>query len=162
MLIVIFGESCTGKSTLAKKIADIIPCEIIAGKDYLRLAKSEAIAKKLFQQKLHDAVSGEDIIYVIAEKEHLQLIPDGAVRILVTADIETIKSRFAQRMGGNLPALVAAMLERKHGCFDQEPFELHMIANETNLDELIKQLISRLDMSATHRGECATVNSLIS
>lgn len=142
MLIVIFGESCTGKSTLAEKIAAKMPSDIIVGKDYLRLAKNEEIAKKLFRQKLQESVSGENIIYVIAETEHLQLIPEGAVRILVSADIETIKSRFAQRMGGNLPEPVARMLERKHGCFGTEPYDLHVIANETSLDEIMNHLIS--------------------
>ena len=118
MVIGIFGESCTGKSTLAEKITTSFPCEVFTGKDYLRLAKNENIAKVMFQKKLTAAVSGENIIYVISEKEHLSLLPEGALRILVTADLELIKSRFAKRMRGNLPTPVAAMLENKHGCFD--------------------------------------------
>ena len=39
MVIGIFGESCTGKSTLAEKIAAGCSCEVFTGKDYLRLAK---------------------------------------------------------------------------------------------------------------------------
>ena len=117
MVIGIFGESCTGKSTLAEKIATSFPCEVFTGKDYLRLAKNENIAKVMFQKKLTAALTGESIIYVISEKEHLPLLPEGALRILVTADLELIKSRFAERMRGNLPAPVAAMLEKKHGCF---------------------------------------------
>ena len=141
MVIGIFGESCTGKSTLAEKIAASFPCEIITGKDYLRLAKNENMAKLLFQKKLKEAVTGENIIYVIAEKEHLALLPDGAVRVLVTADLEVIKSRFAQRMHGNLPAPVAAMLERKHGCFDNEPHDHHVVSGETDLDGVCRQII---------------------
>jgi deoxyadenosine/deoxycytidine kinase len=136
MVIGIFGESCTGKSTLAKKIADSIPCEIITGKDWLRLAKNENMARALFQKKLSAAVNGENIIYVISEKEHLPLLPEGTLRILVTADLELIKSRFAQRMRGNLPAPVAAMLEKKHGCFDAEPHDIHVISGETDLDSI--------------------------
>ena len=64
MVIGIFGESCTGKSTLAQKIAARIPCEVFTGKDYLRLAKNENIAKAMFQKKLNAAISGEHIIYV--------------------------------------------------------------------------------------------------
>ena len=45
-------------------------------------------------------------------------MPDGAIRILVYADIDTIKERFMARMHGNLPAPVAQMLEKKHGMFD--------------------------------------------
>ena len=141
MVIGIFGESCTGKSTLAEKLAAGLSCEIFTGKDYLRLAKNENIAKMLFQKKLTAAVNGEDLIYVIAEKEHLPLLPEGAVRILVTADLEQIKSRFAQRMRGNLPAPVAAMLEKKHGCFDAEPHDIHVVSGETDLDAIVKELM---------------------
>ena len=140
MVIGIFGESCTGKSTLAETIAANIPCEIFTGKDYLRLAKNENIAKAMFQKKLNAAVSGENVIYVISEKEHLPLLPEGALRILVTADLETVKARFAQRMRGNLPAPVAAMLEKKHGCFDAEPHDIHVISGETDPAAVLPQI----------------------
>ncbi len=142
MVIGIFGESCTGKSTLAEKITTCFPCKVFAGKDYLRLAKNETIAKMMFQKKLTAAVNGENIIYVISEKEHLPLLPEAAMRVLVTADLELIKSRFAQRMRGNLPAPVAAMLEKKHGCFDAEPHDIHVISGETDLDDICMQVRS--------------------
>ena len=143
MVIGIFGESCTGKSTLAQKIAARIPCEVFTGKDYLRLAKNESIAKAMFQKKLAAAVNGAHILYVIAEKEHLPLLPEEALRILVTADLETIKTRFAQRMRGNLPAPVAAMLEKKHGCFDAEQYDIHVVSGETDLDAVVTQINAR-------------------
>ena len=77
MVIGIFGESCTGKSTLAEKIASSLPCEIYTGKDYLRLAKNENIAKVMFQKTLAAAVNGENIIYVISEREHLTMLQEG-------------------------------------------------------------------------------------
>jgi len=141
MVIGIFGESCTGKSTLAEKIAASFPCEIYTGKDYLRLAKNENIAKVMFQKKLTAAVNGENIIYVISEKEHLALLPEGALRILVTADLELIKARFAQRMHGILPAPVAAMLEKKHGCFNLEHHDMHIVSGETDLDAIVKEVM---------------------
>ena len=144
MVIGIFGESCTGKSTLAQMISNSISCEVFTGKDYLRLAKNENIAKKMFQMKLKNAVNEEHIIYVISETEHLPLLPDSALRILVTADLELIKSRFAQRMRGNLPAPVAAMLERKHGCFDGVPHDLHIESGETNMEEIIALIMNKL------------------
>ena len=144
MVIGIFGESCTGKSTLAEKIAASFPCEVFTGKDYLRLAKNENIAKAMLQKKLNAAVNGENIIYVISEKEHLVLLPKGALRILVTADLELIKSRFTQRMRGNLPAPVVAMLEKKHGCFDAEPHDIHVVSGKTDLDDAVAQIKSRL------------------
>lgn len=140
MVIGIWGESCTGKSTLADKISAKYPCEVFTGKDYLRLAKNENIAKLMFQKKLAAAVHGDNIIYVISEKEHLPLLPDGAFRILVTADLELIKSRFAQRMRGNLPAPVEAMLEKKHGCFDAEPYDIHVVSGQTDLDSVIERI----------------------
>ena len=44
MVIGIIGENCTGKSTLAEEIQKRLGGEIVTGKDYLRLAKSEAMA----------------------------------------------------------------------------------------------------------------------
>ena len=140
MVIGIFGESCTGKSTLAEKIAASFPCEVFTGKDYLRLAKNENIAKAMFQKKLTAAVNGENIIFVISEKEHRSLLPESALRILVTADLALIKTRFAQRMRGNLPAPVADMLEKKHGCFDAVPYDIHVVSGETNLDAIVEQI----------------------
>ena len=140
MVIGIFGESCTGKSTLAKMISAKISCEVFSGKDYLRLAKNENIARTMFQKKLDAAVNGENVIYVISEAEHLSLLPDGALRVLVTADLDLIKSRFAQRMRGDLPAPVAAMLEKKHGCFDGESHHVHIVSGETDLNVIVEQI----------------------
>ena len=143
MVIGIFGESCTGKSTHAEKIAERFPCKVFTGKDYLRLAKNESIAKVMFQKQLAAAVSGENIIYVISEKEHLSMLPEGAVRILVTAELELIKARFAQRMRGNLPGPVATMLEKKHGCFDAEPHDICVVSGETDWDAVSVEIAAR-------------------
>lgn len=144
MVIAIIGESCTGKSTLAQALSRHISCEIITGKDYLRLAKNENIAKSLFQKKLQAALTGENILYVISEREQLALLPKGAIRVLVTADLDVIKSRFAQRMGGTLPAPVAAMLEKKHGCFDNDPYDRKVISGETDVDAVAEQIAAEV------------------
>ena len=81
MVIGIIGENCSGKSTLAEKIKAELGAEIITGKDYLRMAKSESEAVSLFREKLRRAVSGDNIIYVISDPEHVKLLPDGAIRI---------------------------------------------------------------------------------
>lgn len=128
MVIGIIGESCTGKSTLADKLSPLLNAEVYSGKDYLRMAKNEAMAKKLFQKKLENSISGAHIIYVISEKEHLSLLPERAYRVLVTAELDTIKKRFAQRMHGELPQAVATMLEKKHGIFDAERNDLHVVS----------------------------------
>ncbi len=118
MVIGLIGESCAGKSTLAEKIKNTIGADIITGKDYLRMAKSESEAAALFREKLNRAVSAENPIYVISEPEHIGLLPERAIRIFVSADLDTIKERFRTRMHGNLPASVSDMLEKKHGIFD--------------------------------------------
>lgn len=41
MLYIFMGQSCTGKSTVANKLKELIDVEVFAGKDYLRLAKNE-------------------------------------------------------------------------------------------------------------------------
>ncbi|MBQ4473161.1 MAG: hypothetical protein IJM26_02045 [Lachnospiraceae bacterium] len=123
MVIGIIGENCSGKSTLADKIKESLGAEIVTGKDYLRMAKSESEARRLFRKKLEDAVTGDSIIYVISEPDHVGLLPDEAVRILVSADLDTIKERFRARMHGNLPAPVAGMLEKKHGMFDSGDYD---------------------------------------
>lgn len=144
MVIGIFGESCTGKSTLAEKLKDKINAEVYSGKDYMRLAKNEQIAKKLFEKKLSEAVTGENIIYVISEKEHLPLLPDGAYRVLVTSEIETIKERFKKRMHGVLPAPVEMMLERKHGCFDAEKCDIHVYSEKDDICDIVKKIIGAI------------------
>ena len=118
MLFCIIGENCSGKSRLADEIKKSIDAQIVTGKDYLRMAKSESEAVILFKEMLRNAVSGKNIIYVISEPEHIKLLPDGAIKILVSADIDTIKERFKARMHGKLPLPVELMLEKKHGLFD--------------------------------------------
>ncbi|MBQ6464979.1 MAG: hypothetical protein IJJ43_01760 [Oscillospiraceae bacterium] len=118
MVYAIIGENCSGKSRLAEAIQRSLGAELVSGRDWLRMAKSESSAAALFRKKLEAAVSGDDIVYVIAEPSLLSLLPEGAVRILVSADLDTIKERFRARMRGNLPAPVERMLERNHGIFD--------------------------------------------
>ena len=144
MVIAIFGESCVGKSTLADMLGQKLDAEVITGKDYLRLAKNEAIAKKLFQKKLTESMTGRHVVYVISDREHLELLPEGAVRVLMTADLELIQHRFARRMHGALPPPVKAMLEKKHGCFDGEKYAFH-IHNSEYAQELCDRISALAD-----------------
>ncbi len=143
MLIGIIGENCCGKSTLANAIKKEIRAEIITGKDYLRMAKSESEAVVLFKERLLKAVSGENVIYVISEPEHIKLLPDDAIRILVYADIDTIKERFKARMHGNLPVPVAQMLEKKHGIFDGGTYDYRFDGVNGDAAALCAQLRDR-------------------
>lgn len=141
MLIALIGENCTGKSTLAEAISAKLGCQIISGKDYLRLAKSESIAQALFKKQLKEAVTGDNLIYVITEKEHIALLPEGAVRVLVTAELDTIKERFKARMHGVLPPPVEQMLERKHGCFDSGEYEYRFKSGEDDTEAFCGELL---------------------
>ena len=58
---------------MAAHIRDVIGAEVVTGRDYLRMAKSEAEARRLFRKKLAGAVSGGNIIYVISESDQLDL-----------------------------------------------------------------------------------------
>ncbi len=143
MLIAIIGENCSGKSTLAEKIKETIGSEIITGKDYLRMAKSESEATVLFKEKLSESVNGGNIIYVITQAEHLALLPDGAVKILVSADLETIKERFKTRMHGVLPPPVEKMLEAKHGSFEGGEYDYRYDGVNGDADALCEELKAR-------------------
>lgn len=141
MVIALFGDSCTGKSTIAAQLAHSLSAEIYSGKDYLRLAKSESMAVALFKKKL---CSSEPIIYVISEKGQLALLPEGCIRVLVTASIETIKERFAVRMHGNLPPPVASMLERKFGQFENQSHDLCIDTDHIPVEEAVQQILPLL------------------
>lgn len=138
MVIALFGESCTGKSTLADALKKEFNTEVYTGRDYLRFAKGEREAREAFRAVL--AAAKEPVVYVISEKELLELLPENCVRVLVTADLSLIRERFAKRMGGKLPPPVAAMLEKKHGAFDHEPHDLHIRGGEDDSSEALAQI----------------------
>lgn len=106
----------------------------------MRLATSEVIAKKLFAKKLQEAMTDEQIIYVISEKEHLSLLPNDALRILVTTDLEVIQERFAKRMNGNLLEPVKMMIQRKHGLFNDEKYNFHYHSGKDSFDFACNEL----------------------
>ncbi len=128
MLIAIIGENCVGKSTLAGQISEHIDAKIYSGKDYLRLEKNPSLALSRFRQLLQEAVSGEPVIYIITEKEHVELLPEGTFSIVLTAEFDVIKERFRARMRGNLPLPVEKMLEAKHGMYDNLPCSMKLDA----------------------------------
>lgn len=126
MLIVFYGPGCSGKSSVAEIVAQRTGAEVWTGKDYLRLAKNEASARAEFIRRMkaaaeHPSLNTESMIYVLtgtpasipelAEMNHVRTIG-------FTADIETLKSRFAPRTGGRVPPPVAAMLERAKAASD--------------------------------------------
>lgn len=139
MLIAIIGENCVGKSTLANKITEKLNAKIYSGKDYLRLEKSPAVALEKFNTILKESVKGDNIIYLITEKEHLNLLPEGTFKIVLTEKLEVIKERFKERMRGNLPLPVEKMLEAKHGMYDNLECNIKLDSNY-NIEEIFKLL----------------------
>lgn len=139
MLIAIIGENCVGKSTLANKLNERLNGKIYSGKDYLRLEKNPSVAKESFKKLLSDAITGENIIYLITENEHLELLPQNAIKIVLTAELDVIKERFRQRMRGNLPLPLEKMLEAKHGIYDNLDCTLKLDGGY-EINEIIKAL----------------------
>ena len=139
MLIAIIGENCVGKTTLANKINEKLGATIYAGKDYLRLEKNPSAAAETFKELLKASLKGNNIIYLITEKEHIQLIPEGAFRIVLSAELDVIKERFKARMRGNLPMPVEKMLEAKHGMYDSLDCNLKLDGNY-NIEDVLNAL----------------------
>lgn len=134
MVILIFGESCTGKSSLADYLKEHESAQVFSGKDYLRLKKNPEEAKAYFKEYLRENQEDEKIlIYVIAELEQFEFIPDQATRVYCYANLGTIQQRFAKRMHGILPPPVATMLEQKHGMFEDEQYDLKF---DTSVEEI--------------------------
>ncbi|MBN2876145.1 MAG: hypothetical protein JXL85_00655 [Bacilli bacterium] len=147
MLIAIIGENCVGKSTLANMINDHIECEVFSGKDYLRMDKNPINAENIFRRLLKDSVNGNNIIYVIAEKELIGLLPEGAFRIVLKCEINIIKERFKNRLKGNLPKPVEIMLEKKHGMYDDLPCDMLIESEKYDISELVKTIKNQDDYS---------------
>ena len=143
MLVAIIGENCVGKSTLADSISKTINSRIFTGKDYLRLKKNPSEALECFKTMLKESVEGENIIYLITEQDHLALLPDGAVKIVLTADLETIKERFKARMRGNLPLPLEKMLEANHGVYDAIPCDMRL-EEGYDIDFVLQELTKRI------------------
>jgi len=143
MLYIFMGPSCTGKSTAVKKVQEVLDVGVFAGKDYLRMAKSETEAWQIFYSKLQAASNDANttIIYLITNKEELKKVAEltNAYKIRFTAPLETIKERFSQRMNGRLPGPVEKMLEKQYS--DWEGVEGDLTIN-TSQEEDLKKLIA--------------------
>ncbi len=144
MVIGVFGENCVGKSTIAEKFKGRIGAEVYVGKDYLRFSKNESNAKSMFCEMLCNSKPNENIIYVISDEEQLSLLPENALSVLVTCELDLIKERFAKRFKGNLPKPVEDMLERNHGRFDNERCDFHIVSSGIEVEREITQIVEHI------------------
>ena len=71
------------------------------------------------------------------------MLPDGAVKIVLTADLETIKERFKARMRGNLPLPLEKMLEANHGVYDAIPCDMRL-EEGYDVDFVLQELTKRI------------------
>lgn len=125
MLLVFAGPSSTGKSSVAKEIKNRQGnCQVYSGKDYLRFSKNREEAWAKFCEEITAAAASsadKNVIYIITEIDFVKDLTNikGVRFIKFVADLDTIKTRFATRTGGNLPQPLAAMLERQVAAWEQ-------------------------------------------
>ena len=148
MLFIFMGPSCTGKSTVAGELSKLTPSEIFSGKDYLRLAKNENEAWKVFNENLSKAseekdTSNKSIIYIVSEKESLSEIEgiNNSITVKFASDLDLIKERFAKRMRGNLPSPVEKMIERQVASFDDVESILYVDTTDKNPAEIANTIL---------------------
>lgn len=120
MLYVFAGPSCTGKSAVADLMKTKYGVQTFAGKDFMRLAKNPDEAWKLFYEVLSEAsgktsLSEASVVYMVTELDQLDKVKglNDARIITFQAAPEIVKTRFASRMGGNMPAPVSAMIDKQ-------------------------------------------------
>jgi adenylate kinase family enzyme len=145
MLMIFFGPSCSGKSTVAELIHKETGVAVWAGKDYLQLANNEAEAGKIFDSCLRKAAekktfSHHSIIYVVPSLKSLNAAisrsPD-VLKVKFFADIQVLKKRFFKRLQGQGDPPIDAMLQR----------QLKDIQNETGDMQFDTALMSPQDIA---------------
>ena len=149
MVILLMGGNCTGKSSAAQALQARYGLQIYAGKDYLRLAKTESNAWAAFLALLRAAqdapLGAASVAYVVAEPElSARLMEIRTKRILFTAELSLVQQRFAQRMGGTLPAPVAAMLTAKAARWATVPCDVRIDTTTWTAEETASAVIALL------------------
>lgn len=147
MVFIFMGPSCTGKSTAAEIVGRKMDALIISGKDYLRFAKSQAEAWKIFEGKMKQASKAdteETMIFVCTEKELYQrfTLQSGMHTVRFTAETEEIKKRFAERMRGNLPKPLEMMLEKQIVSWEDAECTMLVDSSKESPEEAAKRILA--------------------
>jgi len=143
MIISLFGANCTGKSTVATYLSDKLNAKVYSGKDYLKLAKSKSEAMVIFKNMLSE--SSDDIIYVVTEIDDLNLLPKNAFKVLFTADLNTIKKRFAERINASFSIQIENMLKRKQELCSKQTYDLLVNSDTSTVLEITNQILTSLN-----------------
>lgn len=150
MLYLFVGPSSAGKSTAAGKVKDLLPADVVSGKDYLQKAKQEPEAWKLFMNDLRAAVNGaSNMVYVLTDPEKFDTILQlgKVVVIRFVAELPVLKQRFSIRTRGVVPPPVEKMLagqldQWKSRHADHEIDTTHMTAEDAGRE--IRTLVESL------------------
>ncbi len=150
MLLLFFGPSCSGKSTIAKIIADKTDVTIWIGKDYLRLDKNEDSAWEIFISKLEEAskekeLSSKSIIYVINDitiSKSDFFRNKEIIKVKFIASIKILKKRFSNRIKGKLPPSIANMLEMQLQKTQSAKANLEFDTTQIKADVIAEEIIS--------------------
>ena len=127
MVIALIGGRCCGKSDLAKAICDKVLARLFTGRSYMELADSEPEARAAFRQLLEQAQHTEDyVIYIVTDRELMELLPPRCLRVLCKASLKTVKARFSAQMQEPLTAAMAARLKKQYDSFDDCPHDLRV------------------------------------
>ena len=127
MVIALIGGRCCGKSDLARAICDKVRARLFTGRSYMELAPSEPEARAAFRQLLEQAQDEEDyVIYIVTDRELMELLPERCLRVLCKASLKTVKTRFAAQMQEPLTAAMTAMLKKQYDSFDECPHDLRV------------------------------------
>ncbi|MGL5354702.1 MAG: hypothetical protein ACRDA5_15525 [Clostridium sp.] len=153
MLLILMGPSCTGKSTLAESLKKDREVDIYTGKDYLRFAKNENEAWNKFSEKLLEATISKEFcnkttVYIITEKNMVSRMQsfDNTIFIKFTAELDTVKERFAKRMNGNLPKPLEKMLEKQLNEWENVECDLCIDTTNSKIEEQVRKITEAIEV----------------
>jgi len=151
MLMILFGPSCSGKSTVAEMIHKETGIPVWVGKDYLRLAKDETEAGEIFDSHLRDAakektLSPHAMIYVVPSLKTLNaaiLESPGVTKVKLFADIPVLKERFNKRLQGQGNPPIDAMLQRQLNDIQDETGDMQFDTALMSPTDIANEISSR-------------------
>lgn len=155
MFIMFVGPSCGGKSSTAKVFQEKFGLKIYTGKDYLRLAKSETDAWKVFTEicqtaKENKQLCSHSVIYIASETDKFSdLAKISSFTVHFDASQEILEKRFAPRTGGFVPPPIKKMIEKQKNNWLAVEADFHIDTTESTADysaEKVLQMVSEREV----------------